>query len=82
MLQLHDGLGAVVHAILYQGTCCGPTCCRVGTLDYMSPEVVSLPTADERKKMEAAGRPAVEQPYGEKVCVAELKNSGISVVMV
>lgn len=42
-------------------------CCRVGTLDYMSPEVVSLPTADERKKMEAAGRPAMEQPYGEKV---------------
>lgn len=40
---------------------------RVGTLDYMSPEVVSLPTADERKQMEAAGRPPVEQPYGEKV---------------
>lgn len=33
----------------------------------MSPEVVSLPTADERKKMEAAGRPAIQQPYGEKV---------------
>ncbi|KAF6263970.1 kinase-like domain-containing protein [Scenedesmus sp. NREL 46B-D3] len=39
---------------------------RVGTLDYMSPEVVSLPTADERKKLEVAGRQLVEQPYGEK----------------
>ncbi|WIA42359.1 hypothetical protein OEZ86_008368 [Tetradesmus obliquus] len=39
---------------------------RVGTLDYMSPEVVSLPTADERKKMEIAGRQVTEQPYGEK----------------
>jgi hypothetical protein len=33
----------------------------------MSPEVVSLPTADERKRMEAAGRQVMEQPYGEKV---------------
>jgi hypothetical protein len=40
---------------------------RVGTLDYMSPEVVSLPTADERKRMEAAGRQVMEQSYGEKV---------------
>lgn len=37
-------------------------------LDYMAPEVVSLPTADERKRMEQQGRPAVEQVYTEKVC--------------
>jgi len=36
--------------------------------DYMSPEVVSLPTADERKKMEQAGKPVPEAPvYTEKV---------------
>ena len=41
---------------------------RVGTLDYMSPEVVSLPTADERKKLEAEGRrPPDAPPYTEKV---------------
>lgn len=45
---------------------------RVGTLDYMSPEVVSLPTADERKKMEIAGRQVTEQPYGEKVSCGKL----------
>jgi hypothetical protein len=30
-------------------------------------QVVSLPTADERKRMEAAGRSVVDAPYGEKV---------------
>jgi len=33
----------------------------------MSPEVVSLPTADERKRMEQQGRPVMEQVYTEKV---------------
>ena len=33
----------------------------------MAPEVVSLPTADERKRMEQQGKPAVEQVYTEKV---------------
>ncbi|KAI8467878.1 MAG: kinase-like domain-containing protein, partial [Monoraphidium minutum] len=42
---------------------------RVGTLDYMSPEVVSLPTADERKRMEQQGKPVVDQVYSEKVDV-------------
>ncbi|GBF92565.1 aurora-like kinase [Raphidocelis subcapitata] len=40
---------------------------RVGTLDYMSPEVVSLPTADERRKLEQQGRQVPEQVYTEKV---------------
>jgi hypothetical protein len=31
-----------------------------------APEVVSLPTADERRKMEAAGQLPVERNYGEK----------------
>ncbi len=36
--------------------------------DYMSPEVVSLPTADERKKLEQAGQKAPDAtPYTEKV---------------
>jgi hypothetical protein len=34
-------------------------------------QVVSLPTADERKRMEAAGRAVIEQPYGEKVRAIE-----------
>ena len=42
---------------------------RVGTLDYMAPEVVSLPTADERKKLAEAGRPVPESMYSEKVRV-------------
>jgi hypothetical protein len=33
----------------------------------MSPEVVSLPTADERKKLEQQGKTAPEQVYTEKV---------------
>jgi hypothetical protein len=33
---------------------------RVGTLDYMAPEVVCLPTADERRRMEREGRPLRE----------------------
>eukprot|EP00879_Flechtneria_rotunda_P025364 GHRR01026948.1.p1 GENE.GHRR01026948.1~~GHRR01026948.1.p1 ORF type:complete len:577 (+),score=183.94 GHRR01026948.1:694-2424(+) len=39
---------------------------RVGTLDYMSPEVVSLPTADERKRAAEKGKQVVEVSYGEK----------------
>ncbi|GBF94873.1 aurora protein [Raphidocelis subcapitata] len=40
---------------------------RVGTLDYMSPEVVSLPTADERRRLEQQGKAVQEQVYTEKV---------------
>eukprot|EP00877_Chromochloris_zofingiensis_P012129 jgi/Chrzof1/716/Cz01g26040.t1 len=40
---------------------------RVGTLDYMAPEVVSLPTADERKWLEQQGKQIVEQAYTQKV---------------
>ncbi len=43
---------------------------RVGTLDYMAPEVVCLPTADERRRMEREGRPLREADmptYSEKV---------------
>ncbi|KAI8463587.1 MAG: hypothetical protein J3K34DRAFT_526873 [Monoraphidium minutum] len=42
---------------------------RVGTLDYMAPEVVSLPTAEERRALEQQGRPAAPQVYDEKVDV-------------
>jgi serine/threonine protein kinase len=43
---------------------------RVGTLDYMAPEVVCLPTADERRRMERDGRPLREADmptYSDKV---------------
>jgi hypothetical protein len=33
-------------------------------------QVVSLPTADERKRLEQQGQPVVERPYTEKVRAA------------
>jgi len=43
---------------------------RVGTLDYMAPEVVSLPTADERRRLEASGQSVPEaQAYDDRVDV-------------
>ena len=47
-----------------------PPPCYVGTLDYMAPEVVSLPTAEERRKAEAAGKPLpdpLSTMYDDKV---------------
>jgi hypothetical protein len=49
----------------------------VGTLDYMAPEVVSLPTGDERKKLAEAGRPVPENPqYTCKVGVVGVGRAG------
>mmetsp|Transcript_28937 Transcript_28937/g.81497 ORF Transcript_28937/g.81497 Transcript_28937/m.81497 type:complete len:483 (+) Transcript_28937:151-1599(+) len=36
---------------------------RVGTLDYMAPEVISLPSHDQRKKFEAEGKMQAEIAY-------------------